>query len=68
MAVCQCCCFLTHLRFAELFPDTKVKLAGVAADGEFWIAKVLSTIENLKEDAKHVSFVSESDDEEEAIR
>ncbi|KAE9400753.1 hypothetical protein BT96DRAFT_857021 [Gymnopus androsaceus JB14] len=48
--------------------STKVKVAGVAADGEFWVAKVLSTIENLKQDTKHVSAISEIDEEEEAVR
>ncbi|KAJ4488037.1 DNA polymerase phi-domain-containing protein [Lentinula aciculospora] len=48
--------------------NAKVKVAGAAADGELWVGKVLSTIEELKQDTKHVSSVVEADNEEEALR
>ncbi|KAJ4495629.1 DNA polymerase phi-domain-containing protein [Lentinula lateritia] len=48
--------------------NAKVKIAGVAADGELWVTKVLSTIEELKQDTKHVSSIAEIDEEEEVLR
>ncbi|KAJ3812332.1 DNA polymerase phi-domain-containing protein [Lentinula aff. lateritia] len=48
--------------------NTKVKIAGLAADGELWVTKVLSTIEELKQDTKHVSYIAEIDEEEEVLR
>ncbi|KAJ3880960.1 DNA polymerase phi-domain-containing protein [Lentinula edodes] len=48
--------------------NSKVKIAGVATDGEFWVTKVLSTIEELKQDTKHVSSIAEIDEEEEVLR
>ncbi|KAJ4480701.1 DNA polymerase phi-domain-containing protein [Lentinula edodes] len=47
--------------------NAKVKVAGVAADGELWVTKVLSTIEELKQE-KHVSSIAEIDKEEEVLR
>ncbi|KAF5391416.1 hypothetical protein D9757_001957 [Collybiopsis confluens] len=48
--------------------SVKVKLPGTTANGEFWVAKVLSSIEELKQDSKYVSSIVELDDEEEALR
>ncbi|KIK59830.1 hypothetical protein GYMLUDRAFT_44297 [Collybiopsis luxurians FD-317 M1] len=53
---------------AGVSDTAKVKVPGVAADGEFWVAKVLSTIEALKQDSKHVSPIMEIDEDEEALR
>jgi DNA polymerase phi len=51
---------------------------GVASDGEFWVAKVLTTVEELERDTKHVTPLSrtgdegdeddEEDEEEQAVR
>jgi DNA polymerase phi len=42
-------------------------VAAVASDGEFWISKVLSTIEQLEKDSKHVSLLAEFDEDEVAL-
>ncbi len=47
--------------------DKSEKLAGVASDGEFWIAKVLDTIDQLNKDAKHVEPLAEFDEDEKAL-
>ncbi|KAF8894690.1 hypothetical protein BD779DRAFT_1609359 [Infundibulicybe gibba] len=36
-----------------------VKASAVASDGEFWVSKVLNTIETLESDSKHVSLLAE---------
>ncbi|KAF8162945.1 DNA polymerase phi-domain-containing protein [Crassisporium funariophilum] len=50
--------------------EKSTKASAVAADGEFWIAKVLSTIELLEADEKHVVLLAEVDkeDDEYALR
>lgn len=50
-----------------LADDKSAKVAAVASDGEFWISKVLSTIEQLENDSKHVSLLTELDEEETAL-
>ncbi|KAI0373319.1 hypothetical protein BV20DRAFT_963165 [Pilatotrama ljubarskyi] len=44
------------------------KAAGVASDGRFWVSRVLSTIEELEKDSKHVRPLSEVDEEEAELR
>ncbi|KAM5542581.1 hypothetical protein V8D89_003542 [Ganoderma adspersum] len=45
--------------------DTKsCKVAAVASDGRFWVSRVLSTIEELEKDTKHIKPLSEVDEEE----
>lgn len=48
--------------------DKSSKISAVASDGVFWVSKVLSTIQTLEKDAKHVALLSEADDEEVALR
>ncbi|OCH90301.1 hypothetical protein OBBRIDRAFT_887807 [Obba rivulosa] len=49
--------------------DSKtLKSSAVAADGEFWISKVLATIEQLEKDTKHVTPLNEADEEEQELR
>lgn len=43
------------------------KINAVASDGEFWVAKVLSTIESLEGDQKHVKAIADVDEEEAAL-
>ncbi|KAI0340127.1 hypothetical protein BDW22DRAFT_1486396 [Trametopsis cervina] len=46
--------------------DGKIaKTTVVASDGEFWVTKVLATIEKLEGDTKHVTLLSATDDEDE---
>lgn len=42
-------------------------MAGVASDGEFWVAKVLRTVEQLRKDVKHVEFIQELDESEQEL-
>ncbi|KAI0668533.1 DNA polymerase phi-domain-containing protein [Trametes maxima] len=49
--------------------DSKAaKVAAVASDGKFWVSRVLSTIEGLEKDAKHVRSLSEIDSDEVELR
>lgn len=44
--------------------DKTAKIAASASDGQFWISRVLTTIEELEKDTKHVTALSEIDEEE----
>ncbi|KZT11636.1 uncharacterized protein LAESUDRAFT_720895 [Laetiporus sulphureus 93-53] len=44
------------------------KLPAVASDGEFWVSKVLSTIEKLEKDSKHVTILTAVDEDEQEMR
>lgn len=48
--------------------DKTSKVAAVASDGQFWIAKVLATVEELEKDTKHVTPLAEVDEDERALR
>ncbi|KAF9815443.1 hypothetical protein IEO21_04614 [Rhodonia placenta] len=45
-----------------------LKMPAVASDGEFWIERVLSTIDQLEKDTKHVSPLDDVDEEELELR
>lgn len=45
-----------------------IKVSAVASDGQFWVSKVLNTIERLEKDSKHVTRLTETDEEEEENR
>jgi len=47
--------------------DKSAKKAGQATDGGVWIAKVLSTIEQLEADKKHVELAIDFDEDEVAL-
>ncbi|EKM55908.1 uncharacterized protein PHACADRAFT_256841 [Phanerochaete carnosa HHB-10118-sp] len=48
--------------------DKTAKIAASASDGLFWISRVLTTIGELEKDTKHVTALSEIDEEELALR
>ncbi|TFK72185.1 hypothetical protein BDN72DRAFT_792794 [Pluteus cervinus] len=48
--------------------EKTTKSLGVASDGEFWISKVLDTIQLIEQDTKHISSVTDADEEETALR
>lgn len=48
--------------------DKSSKVSAVASDGEFWVSKVLSTIRNLEKDSKHLSLLSDADEDDIALR
>ncbi|KAI0831759.1 DNA polymerase phi-domain-containing protein [Trametes gibbosa] len=49
--------------------DSKTaKVAAVASDGKFWVSRVLSTVEALEKDTKHVRPLSEEDKEDAELR
>ncbi|GJE98126.1 DNA polymerase phi-domain-containing protein [Phanerochaete sordida] len=48
--------------------DKTAKVAAAASDGQFWVSKVLSTIEQLEKDTKHATLLSEIDEDEQGIR
>ncbi|KAF8911087.1 DNA polymerase phi-domain-containing protein [Gymnopilus junonius] len=43
--------------------DKVTKVTGVASDGEFWISKVLSTIEVLEADERHIELLADVDED-----
>lgn len=45
-----------------------MKTHAVASDGDFWIAKVISTISELEEDKKHVALLEDVEQEEQVLR
>ena len=45
-----------------------MKTHAVASDGDFWIAKVISTISQLEEDKKHVVLWGNVEEEEHTLR
>ncbi|KAF7304662.1 hypothetical protein MKEN_01180100 [Mycena kentingensis (nom. inval.)] len=47
--------------------DNTVKYPGMTSDGEFWVAKVIKSIETLQNDSKHVELLSEIDEEDAAV-
>ncbi|KAF9477373.1 hypothetical protein BDN70DRAFT_914180 [Pholiota conissans] len=47
--------------------DKLIKLAAVASNGEFWISKVLARIEQLENDTKHASLLTELDEEDQIL-
>lgn len=61
---------LLQLCFAEAAAgDGKsVKVAAVASDGQFWISRVLSTIETLEQDTKHIFLLIEVGEPERELR
>ncbi|KAI0792872.1 DNA polymerase phi-domain-containing protein [Abortiporus biennis] len=48
--------------------DKSTKIAAVASDGQFWISKVLASIEKLENDKKHVEPLFEASGDDTAIR
>ncbi|KAF9533445.1 DNA polymerase phi-domain-containing protein [Crepidotus variabilis] len=44
--------------------DSAQKIPAVASDGEFWISKVLSVIQQLEADDKHVALLADAGEEE----
>ncbi|KAH9926111.1 DNA polymerase phi-domain-containing protein [Fomitopsis serialis] len=45
-----------------------VKMPAAASDGRFWVDRVLSTIEQLEKDTKHVAILTEVDEEDQVLR
>ena len=45
-----------------------MKTYAAASDGDFWIAKVISTISQLEEDKKHVALLENVEEEGQALR
>ena len=45
-----------------------MKTHAVASDGNFWIAKVISTISQLEEDKKHVALLETVEEREQNLR
>ncbi|PPR04947.1 hypothetical protein CVT24_010405 [Panaeolus cyanescens] len=41
-----------------------VKVSGAASDGEFWLKKAFSTIQQLQQDVKHVALLEDLDEDE----
>jgi DNA polymerase phi len=44
--------------------DKTSKLSAVASDGDFWMSKVLKTIETLEKDTKHLVPLVEVDEDQ----
>lgn len=48
--------------------DKTSKIAAVASDGEFWVSKVLASINKLEKDPKHVGILSAVDEDDLNLR
>ncbi|EIW84995.1 hypothetical protein CONPUDRAFT_47531 [Coniophora puteana RWD-64-598 SS2] len=48
--------------------DKAQKRTGVASDGEFWVAKVVSAVRTLQNDSKHATILQEVDEEDVNLR
>ncbi|KAL1748073.1 DNA polymerase phi-domain-containing protein [Schizophyllum fasciatum] len=44
------------------------KLSGTTTDGDFWVSRILSNIDTLEQDAKHVTPLADIDAEEQQLR
>ncbi|KAF9009405.1 DNA polymerase phi-domain-containing protein [Cyathus striatus] len=58
----SCLADLTSQTTSLVAGDKTTKIAAVASDGEFWISKVLSTVEQLESDTKHLALIIEVDE------
>ncbi|KAF7322861.1 hypothetical protein HMN09_00065500 [Mycena chlorophos] len=47
--------------------DRNTKYPGVASSGDFWVSRVVRTVDTLKEDTKHLVLLSEIDEDDAAI-
>ncbi|KAJ7751995.1 DNA polymerase phi-domain-containing protein [Mycena metata] len=71
----QCCSRLLacladlngQTRALKLAEDRTIKCPGIASDGEFWVSKVIGSIEHLKEDTKRVALLAETDETDSAL-
>ncbi|KAJ6496539.1 DNA polymerase phi-domain-containing protein [Mycena vitilis] len=71
----QCCSRLlgcladlsNQTRPSKTAEDRAVKCPGTASDGEFWISKVVSSIERLKADPKRVTLLADDDEADLAL-
>ncbi|KAJ7172623.1 DNA polymerase phi-domain-containing protein [Mycena filopes] len=51
----------------KLAEDRTIKCPGIASDEEFWVSKVISSIEQLKKDTKRVALLAETDETDLAL-
>ncbi|KAF7338414.1 hypothetical protein MVEN_02067200 [Mycena venus] len=56
-----------QIRSLKLDENRTIKCPGIASDGEFWVSKVISGIDQLKEDTKRVVLLADSDETELAL-
>ncbi|KAJ7489850.1 DNA polymerase phi-domain-containing protein [Mycena galericulata] len=48
----------------KLAEDRVIKCPAIACDGEFWVSKVITTVERLKDDPKRVTFLADEDEDD----
>ncbi|KAJ7740748.1 DNA polymerase phi-domain-containing protein [Mycena maculata] len=51
-------------RSLKLSDDRAIKCPAIASDGEFWVSKIITTIEQLKADPKRVTLLADSDEDD----
>ena len=59
---------VSDICLALLEGKSAVKIPGAASDGRFWVDRVLSTIELLEKDTKHVAILAEVDEDDRVLR
>ncbi|KAK7014985.1 DNA polymerase phi-domain-containing protein [Favolaschia claudopus] len=65
----SCLAELTHqTRSLTLDEDRTIKCPGIASDDEFWISKVIGSVERLKEDTKRVALLVEADEVDSSLQ
>ncbi|KAJ7083833.1 DNA polymerase phi-domain-containing protein [Mycena crocata] len=52
----------------KLAQDQTIKCPAIASDGEFWVSKVITTVEQLNADTKRVALLVDSDENEIILR
>jgi DNA polymerase phi len=58
-ALLTCLADLSSLTALVTIGDKATKVCAVASDGQFWISKVLNSIDRLEKDTKHVTLMEE---------
>ncbi|KAJ7470617.1 DNA polymerase phi-domain-containing protein [Mycena latifolia] len=54
-------------RNLKLVEDRTIKCPAIASDGEFWVSKVVTSLELLQEDPKRVALLAESDENDKVL-
>ena len=47
--------------------DCTIRCPGIISSGEFWVSKVISSVERLREDTKRVALLADSDEDDVAL-
>ncbi|KAJ6630633.1 DNA polymerase phi-domain-containing protein [Mycena sp. CBHHK59/15] len=57
----------SQTRSLKLAEDRTIKCPAIASDGEFWVSKVIASVDRLEEDTKRVALLADSDENDKAL-